>query len=103
MANKSDRINGLNPTGGMNMQNNQSKEFDKLEQYAKLMKPPAIKFKDLENELVTHKIISNPMPFDVRTDFVKVTERHRAGAHSRCRSRIRTLRSSTRKAFSAGR
>jgi GWxTD domain-containing protein len=72
-ANKADRINGLNPTGGINMQNNQGKEFDKLEQYAKLMKPPAIKFKDLENELVTHKIISNPMPFDVRTDFVKVT------------------------------
>ncbi len=73
MANKSDRVTGLNPTGGMNMQQNQSKEFDKLEQYAKLMKPPAVKFKDLENELVTHKIISNPMPFDVRTDFVRVT------------------------------
>ena len=37
------------------------------------MKPPPIKFKDLESELVTHKIITNPMPFDVRTDFVKVT------------------------------
>ena len=72
-ANKADRVTGLNPTGGINMQQNQSKEFDKLEQYAKLMKPPAVKFKDLENELVTHKIISNPMPFDVRTDFVKVT------------------------------
>jgi GWxTD domain-containing protein len=72
-ANKSDRVTGLNPTGGINMQQNQSKQFDKLEQYAKLMKPPAVKFKDLENELVTHKIISNPMPFDVRTDFVKVT------------------------------
>src|SRR5664279_3332640 len=72
-ANKADRVTGLNPTGGINMQQNQSKQFDKLEQYAKLMKPPAVKFKDLENELVTHKIISNPMPFDVRTDFVKVT------------------------------
>jgi GWxTD domain-containing protein len=72
-ANKADRVTGLNPTGGFNMQQNQSKQFDKLEQYAKLMKPPAIKFKDLDNELVTHKIITNPMPFDVRTDFVKVT------------------------------
>src|ERR1039457_2410787 len=53
-ANKADRVTGLNPTGGINMQQNQSKEFDKLEQYAKLMKPPAVKFKDLENELVTH-------------------------------------------------
>ncbi len=74
MANKSDRVSGLNPTGNPNdMQQSQSKQFDKLEQYAKLMKPPQVKFKDLESELVTHKIITNPMPFDVRTDFVKVT------------------------------
>lgn len=74
MANKSDRISGLNPTGGiMDSQTSQSKRFDALEQYAKLMKPPAVKYTDLEHELVTHKFISNPMPFDVRTDFVKVT------------------------------
>ncbi len=51
----------------------QTKQFDRLEQFAKLNKAPAIKFKDLENELVTHKVILNPMPFDVRADFVKVT------------------------------
>ncbi len=51
----------------------QSKQFDRLEQFAKLNKAPSIKFKDLENELVTHKVILNPMPFDVRADFVKVT------------------------------
>jgi GWxTD domain-containing protein len=74
MANKADRVTGLNPTGNMlDSQTNQSKQFDKLEQYAKLMKPPEVKFKDLMGELVTHKIITNPMPFDVRTDFVKVT------------------------------
>lgn len=74
MANKADRINGLNPTGSnLDYASSQSKQFDRLEQYAKLMKPPAVKFKDLDNELVTHKIISNPLPFDVRTDFVKVT------------------------------
>jgi 5-hydroxyisourate hydrolase-like protein (transthyretin family) len=49
-----------------------SKQFDRLEQFAKLNKPPAIKFKDLE-EVVTHKINVNLMPFDVLTDFVKVT------------------------------
>src|SRR5712692_5548190 len=50
----------------------QSKEFDRLEQYAKLNKPPAVKFKDLE-EVVSHKINMNLMPFDVRADFVRVT------------------------------
>jgi GWxTD domain-containing protein len=51
----------------------QSKQFDRLDQFAKLSKAPAIKFKDLESTLVTHKMILNPMPFDVRADFVKVT------------------------------
>jgi len=50
----------------------QSKQFDRLEQFAKLSKPPSIKFKDLE-EKVTHHITVNLMPFDVRADFVKVT------------------------------
>ncbi len=50
----------------------QSKQFDRLEQFAKLNRPPAVKFKDLE-EVVSHKISVNLMPFDVRADFVKVT------------------------------
>ena len=33
---------------------------------------PTVKFKDLE-EIVQHKISYNTMPFDVRTDFVKIT------------------------------
>jgi GWxTD domain-containing protein len=52
--------------------NNTSKEFDRLEVFYKLQAPPPVKYKDLE-ELVTTKIITNLMPFDVRTDFVKVT------------------------------
>jgi len=50
----------------------QTKEFDRLEQFAKLQAAPPVKFKDLE-EVVTHKISVNLMPFDVRADFVKVT------------------------------
>jgi 5-hydroxyisourate hydrolase-like protein (transthyretin family) len=49
-----------------------SKEFDRLEQFAKLQAPPPVKFTDLTEE-VNSKIILNPMPFDVRSDFVKVT------------------------------
>jgi len=49
-----------------------TKEFDRLDQWAKLQAAPPVKFKDLE-EVVNQKIILNPMPFDVRSDFVKVT------------------------------
>ena len=71
MANKADRITGTGNVNGLNGQNN-SKEFDTLEQYAKLNAAPQVKFKDLE-EVVTSRIRYNLMPFDVRADFVKVT------------------------------
>jgi GWxTD domain-containing protein len=50
----------------------QSKQFDRLEQFAKLQAPPPVKFTDLLEEVNT-KVILNPMPFDVHVDFVKVT------------------------------
>ena len=50
----------------------QTKQFDRLEQFYKLQAPPPVKFKDLE-EVVSHKISVNLMPFDVLADFVKVT------------------------------
>ena len=75
MANKADRFTngGLEQLGRSPMNNDlQSKEFDRLEQFAKLQAAPAVKFKDLE-AVVSHKITVNLMPFDVRADFVKVT------------------------------
>jgi GWxTD domain-containing protein len=74
MAQKSSRFNGgLEQLGqGPDSSSQSAKQFDRLEQFAKLQVPPAVKYKDLE-ELVTTKIITNLMPFDVRTDFVKVT------------------------------
>src|SRR6202008_2796730 len=75
MANKTSRFNGggLERLGvGPFNQDLQTKQFDRLEQFAKLNKPPPVKFKDLE-EIVSHKITVNLMPFDVRADFVKVT------------------------------
>jgi len=75
MASKADRFSGGGlerlGTGPFSAQN-QTKQFDRLEQFYKLQKPPAVKFKDLE-EVVSHKINVNMMPFDVRTDFVRVT------------------------------
>ncbi len=74
MSNKASRRgSGLETLGqGPASESLQTKQFDRLEQYAKLNAAPAVKFKDLE-EVVRHKISYNLMPFDVRTDFVKIT------------------------------
>src|SRR5215470_1981674 len=75
MTSKASRFTGGNIEQlGQSPFNNdlQTKEFDRLDQFAKLQKAPAVKFKDLE-EVVTHKISVNLMPFDVRADFVRVT------------------------------
>jgi GWxTD domain-containing protein len=74
MASKTARFNGGMERLGLGplSASQNSKQFDRLEQFAKLNKPPAVKFKDLE-EVVSHKINVNLMPFDVLTDFVKVT------------------------------
>ena len=79
MAKKADRFKGgmedLGP--GPDSSTNEAKEFDRLEQYAKLMAPPEIKFKDMDlaEYLTSHKVLTGPIfPFDVRTDFVKVTD-----------------------------
>ena len=74
MASKASRFNGgLEQLGAGPFSNsNASKQFERLEQFSKLQAPPPVKFKDLE-EIVNTKIITNLMPFDVRTDFVKVT------------------------------
>jgi len=75
LASKANRFTGGGleqlPTGPGSA-NNATKQFDRLEQFAKLQAPPPVKYKDLE-EIVNTKIITNLMPFDVRTDFVKVT------------------------------
>ena len=75
MANKADRFRGgLESIGeGPFNKNNQSKQFDRMETFAKLNRAPDIKFKDLQNELVTHKFRTNLLPFDVQVDFVKLT------------------------------
>ena len=76
MANKADRFTsgGIERLGnGPLAASDSAKEFDRLEQFAKLQAPPVVKFKDLE-EVVSHKISVNLMPFDVQNDFVKVTD-----------------------------
>jgi GWxTD domain-containing protein len=74
MSTKAQRFNGgLERLGqGPDSTALQTKQFDRLEQFAKLQAAPKIKFTDLAEE-VNSKMILNPMPFDVRADFVKVT------------------------------
>jgi len=77
MAKKADRFKGgLENLGTGPLSSGQaSKEFDRIELAAKIFAPPPIKFSDLDNFISEHKILSGPVfPFDVRTDFVKVTE-----------------------------
>ena len=76
-AKKADRFKGGMEslgTGPMSSQN-QSKQFARIELAAKIFAPPPIKFSDLDNFISEHKLINGPIfPFDVRTDFVKVTD-----------------------------
>jgi GWxTD domain-containing protein len=69
-GNRADRMMGI--PGGVDQMGGGSKQFDAIERYAKLTSPPPVKFKDLE-EKVNTRIRFNLMPFDLRTDFVKVT------------------------------
>jgi GWxTD domain-containing protein len=75
-AKQADRMQGgLEQLGAGPMSaQNQSKQFDRLDRYAKLLAPPEIKFKDMEAFMTTSKILTGPpFLFDVRTDYVKVT------------------------------
>ena len=47
-------------------------EFERLELFAKAQKAPPVKFKDLE-AVVESKITYNLLPFQSRTDFIKIT------------------------------
>jgi len=75
---KADRFKGNsleNLGGGPEGEAQQGKVFDRIELMAKIFAPPPVKFKDLDNFISEHKLLSGPVfPFDVRTDFVKVTE-----------------------------
>lgn len=76
LASKTDRFNRTDGThlgeafGGTPMRMD---EFERLEQFAKLQKPPAVKFKDLE-AVVNSKITFNILPMKLRADYIPLTE-----------------------------
>ncbi len=75
LSSKNDRFNRTDGThlgtafGGQSANMN---EFNRLEQFAKLQKPPVVKFKDLEAAIRT-RITYNVLPMKVRMDFIRVT------------------------------
>jgi GWxTD domain-containing protein len=77
MAKKADRFQGgvENLGTGPRASSQGHTEFDRMELAAKLFAPPPIKFADLDNFITEHKLLNGPVfPFDVRTDFIKVTD-----------------------------
>jgi len=76
MSNKTDRFNRTDGThlgtGNMPLPASMN-EFERLSQFAKLQKPPVIKFKDLD-AVVTSKIRFNTLPMKVHVDYIKITD-----------------------------
>src|SRR6185436_11480942 len=76
MSDKTDRFNRTDgthlgvPFGAETQKMNQ---FNRLEQYSKLQRPPAVKFKDLE-AIVNSHISYSVLPMKVRADFFPLTE-----------------------------
>lgn len=82
MASKAQRFDrpGFRPLGIKDLSGNpvksaeyQHEAFDKLSQYAAIFKPPPVKFADLE-ALVTTRVSFNLLPFEMRTDFLRITD-----------------------------
>ena len=75
MASKADRFtrsDGTNLPKTMGGEPASMNEFNRLELYAKVNKPPEVKFKDLE-AVVTSRIVRDQVHFNWRTDYLKVT------------------------------
>src|ERR1035437_6976089 len=76
MSSKNDRFNRTDGTHlgvPFGAETEKMNEFTRLEQFAKLQRPPAVKFKDLE-AAVNSRISYNILPMKVRQDFFPLTE-----------------------------
>src|SRR5947208_4524501 len=75
MASKTDRFtrsDGTNLPKTLGGESASMNEFNRLEQYSKAFRPPAVKYKDLE-AIVTARIVRDQVHFVYRTDYLKVT------------------------------
>jgi GWxTD domain-containing protein len=78
LADKSSRFSNTDGTNvaenqtGEGMQTQNDNEFSRLELMAAIMRPPPVKFKDLE-ALVTSRLVRDQLKFDYRFDFLRIT------------------------------
>lgn len=75
MASKADRFtrsDGMTTPTTLGGTPSSMNEFNRLEQYSKAFRPPAVKYKDLE-AIVTARIVRDQVHFTWRTDYMKVT------------------------------
>ena len=75
MASKADRFSRTDGTRlgtGTNPLPMKMNQFERLQQFARLQKPPAVKFKDLE-AAVNSTVKFNLLPIRVRADFMRMT------------------------------
>lgn len=75
MASKVDRFtrsDGTRLPRTMGAESERMNQFNRLELYAKVQRPPALKFKELE-EVVTSRLVRNQIDFNYRFDFLRVT------------------------------
>src|SRR5450755_3450108 len=76
MSSKTDRFNRTDGTHlgvPFGAESQKMNEFNRIEQFAKLQRPPAVKFKDLE-AAVNSRISYNILPMKVRADFFPLTD-----------------------------
>ena len=74
LSSKGDRRPGmvggtLEPAGGY--QTRRMSQFERLDLYSKIFKPPSVKFRDLQ-AVVSSRLTANLLPFQVRTDSIKI-------------------------------
>jgi len=78
LADKSQRFSNTDGTHmaegemGANTQSAHDNEFSRLELMASIMKPPPVKFKDLE-AVATGRLVRDQVKFDYRFDFLRIT------------------------------
>jgi GWxTD domain-containing protein len=74
LSDKADRISGINNNNNTYMRQ-QDMPFERLRIQNELMRPPSVKFSDLQASLTDSPVIDkNPLDFDLRVDFFRQSE-----------------------------
>lgn len=73
MSSKQDRFNNTDGTTLGQGFGTREDEFDRLDRYYRIFKAPDVKYNDLK-AVVTSSLLTQALPFEVRQDFIRVTE-----------------------------